>query len=532
MTGFEGLLIGRSLGGRYRIDDVIGRGGMSVVFRARDERLARDVAVKVLSLPGDTPAEIRRHVHARLRREAHAAAGIPGHPNVVQIHDFGTDAELDLDFIVMELLRGRDLKAALAEGPLPRTATLRILRDAGRGVAAGHAAGIVHRDVKPANVFLVGTQRDFGVRILDFGIAKALQDEADQDDLTALSGRPRTPAYASPEQLRGDAALTPASDVFQLGLVAFEALTGERALTREQLEAMSRGEPVPLDATAWRRVPDELRAVLRRSLAPDPANRYPDAGSWTEAIARSGEAALEEETVAIGAPSAGEDETVLAPPPDEDRTHLAPPPAADPARRPVTMALPGSGRLGPALGGGALLLLAAVLLWVVAGRDDAPPLMAAPEAPLGAMRAQVTPILLAEAVPDEGEAAADAVRSVIDDLNRAWLDGDIERHAAHYAPRVAFYGTAGFTRSRIAEERDAARDRYDRVEMEVDGVAVTFPSPGEARVRLEKGWDFSGPEERWHGASEQEMTLQLREGIWLVTGERDVDVRRSEREAL
>jgi hypothetical protein len=121
---------------------------------------------------------------------------------------------------------------------------------------------------------------------------------------------------------------------------------------------------------------------------------------------------------------------------------------------------------------------------------------------------------------------------VIDDLNRAWLDGDIDRHASHYAPRVSFYDTPAFTRARIAEERGAARDRYDDVEMEVEGVSVTFPAPGEARVRLEKRWDFSGPEERWHGAAEQEMSLQLREGIWLVTVERDVDVHRSEREVL
>jgi predicted Ser/Thr protein kinase len=534
MTGFEGLLIGRSLAGRYRVEEVIGRGGMSVVFRARDERLSRDVAVKVLSLPGDTPAGIRTHVHARLKREAHAAAGIPGHPNVVQIHDFGTDPELDLDFIVMELLRGRDLKEALAEGPLPRETALRVLRDAGRGVAAGHAAGIVHRDVKPGNVFLVGTGDRPGVRILDFGIAKALQEEADQEDLTALAGRPRTPAYASPEQIRGEATLTPASDVFQLGLVAFEALTGERALTRAQLEAMGRGEAVPLDAPGWRGLPEGLRAVLRRSLDADPARRYPDAGGWTEALARASEATGEEETALFHPVAAPEDETVLAPSPAEDRTQLAPPdgvpPRADAGRSPAKGWR--SRRLAAPAGGAVGLLLILAVVWLALGGGGEPPLVAAPDEQLRAMRAQITSVLLAESVPDEGADAAALVRGVIDDLNRAWLDGDIDRHASHYAPRVSFYDTPAFTRARIAEERGAARDRYDDVEMEVEGVSVTFPAPGEARVRLEKRWDFSGPEERWHGAAEQEMSLQLREGIWLVTVERDVDVHRSEREVL
>ena len=125
MSGLEGLLLGRVLGGRYRIEEVIGRGGMGAVYRATDERLGRRVAVKVITVAmGDDP-EARRRVRARFHREARAAAALPHHPNVVPVYDYGTDDELGLDFIVMELLQGHDLATRLGRaGALARDAKL------------------------------------------------------------------------------------------------------------------------------------------------------------------------------------------------------------------------------------------------------------------------------------------------------------------------------------------------------------------------------------------------------------------------
>ncbi|MFL5540676.1 MAG: serine/threonine-protein kinase, partial [Longimicrobiaceae bacterium] len=219
---FERLLVGRKLAGRYELEEAIGAGGMSVVYRGTDRVLGRPVAVKVVALPADSD-EVRENLRERFRREAGSAARIAHHPNVVQVYDYGTDADLDLDFIVMELLRGRDLKEALRQGPVPRGEALRILGEAARGLAAGHREGIVHRDVKPANVFLVGEDgRVDYVRILDFGIAKPMEPGDDESlTLTGTGQLPHSPAYASPEQLDPDAPVTPASDVYQLGLIGY-----------------------------------------------------------------------------------------------------------------------------------------------------------------------------------------------------------------------------------------------------------------------------------------------------------------------
>jgi serine/threonine protein kinase len=288
MSGFESLLTGRELGGRYRIEEVIGRGGMGAVYRAKDVRLGRSVAVKVITMAAGTDAEARERVRARFRQEAASAARLPHHPNVVPVYDYGTDEALGLDFLVMELLRGEDLASRLqAKGPPPLGMALRILQHAAQGVAVGHRSGLIHRDVKPGNVFLVEDESGrMQVRVLDFGIAKLMADDDTQSSLTQDGRAPFSPGFASPEQLRGEARLTPASDVFSLGALGYQLLSGTRAFTDADRNRLSLGQDVPIPSLRARNpeVPDEVEQVIRRALAMDPAERHPDAAVMAEAL--------------------------------------------------------------------------------------------------------------------------------------------------------------------------------------------------------------------------------------------------------
>jgi serine/threonine-protein kinase len=334
MAGIEALLRGRVLGERYRVEDVIGRGGMGAVYRAADERLGRQVAVKVITAVAGDP-ETRERMRTRFTREARAAARLPHHPNVVPVYDYGTDAETGLDYIVMELLRGEDLASRLQRsGPPPMAMALRILQHAARGVNVGHRMGVIHRDVKPGNIFLVedGDPGDLQVRVLDFGIAKVIDEEDTQTALTRDGRAPLSPAYASPEQLQGDATLTPSSDVFSLGAVGYQMLSGEKPFTEADRNRMGIGVPVPIPSLRARNpaVPGDVEDVLRRALEHDPAVRFPNAGALADAL----EAALRriEGTAAAGAvpsvagpiiPTDEDDRTALAGD-DDDRTTLAP----------------------------------------------------------------------------------------------------------------------------------------------------------------------------------------------------------------
>ncbi|MBB4636621.1 protein kinase domain-containing protein [Longimicrobium terrae] len=343
MPGLEALLKGRELAGRYRIDEVIGRGGMGAVYRATDLRLGRPVAVKVITASSGNDPELRERLRARFRHEAASAARLPHHPNVVPVYDYGTDEDLGLDYIVMELLRGEDLATRFQRGSrMPLAEALRILQHASRGVAVGHRAGLVHRDVKPGNIFLVQGEHDddeMQVRVLDFGIAKAMAEE----DTTALThdGRaPMSPAYASPEQLRAEPRLSPASDVFSLGAVGFQLLTGERPYTETDRNRMSAGLDVPTPSMRSRApgIPEEVEAVIRRALAPDAVQRFANAGQMADALEqplrRLGETPAAAVIPAGGAlPPMDDDRTMIDGgfgPADDDRTVLAPP-----ARRPA-----------------------------------------------------------------------------------------------------------------------------------------------------------------------------------------------------
>jgi hypothetical protein len=288
MYGIAGLLTGRTLCVRYRIDAVIGRGGMGAVYRATDERLGRAVAVKVIGITAADPEEHGR-LQARFLREARAAAALH-HPNVVSVYDFGTDPDVGLDFLVMELLHGEDLAVRLARtGPPPVHVSLSILRQAARGLAAGHRAGLVHRDVKPGNLFLETSDHpeEPHVRVLDFGIAQVSGEEGTVTHLTEFGRSPFSPAFASPEQMRGDERLTPASDVFSLAAVGYNLLTGIRPFTSSDPSRMAE-ETADAVAALPQRAPGlapHVRDALCRGLAIHPLARYPDASALADALA-------------------------------------------------------------------------------------------------------------------------------------------------------------------------------------------------------------------------------------------------------
>jgi eukaryotic-like serine/threonine-protein kinase len=209
ISGIEGLLAGRTLVNRYLVEEVIGRGGMGAVYRARDRQLGREVAVKVI-----TVAAPDRLAHERLRsrfqREARAAAALH-HPCVVAVYDCGTDPDLSLDFFVMELLRGEDLASRLERRGRrsPGVTGLSILEQAARGLAAGHRAGLIHRDVKPGNIFVESGDRagEVRVKILDFGIAELTSAEGDTVTQLTVAGvppfRPHSPLRSSCAASRG-----------------------------------------------------------------------------------------------------------------------------------------------------------------------------------------------------------------------------------------------------------------------------------------------------------------------------------------
>ena len=165
MAGLEGLLAGRVLGGRYLIEEVIGRGGMGVVYRALDERLGRRVAVKVITLVGGDKDAVER-LRARFHREARAAAALPHHPNVVAVYDYGTDAALDVDFIAMELLSGRNLRAVLNEGAPDFDEAIRIGAEGGVPVEIYHlkAAGVRNFHKAPLAIAKIDSARAAGLR--------------------------------------------------------------------------------------------------------------------------------------------------------------------------------------------------------------------------------------------------------------------------------------------------------------------------------------------------------------------------------
>src|SRR5262245_23855667 len=259
--------------GTYEILSPLGAGGMGEVYRARDTRLGREVAIKVL--PPEVSADGARL--ARFESEARSASAL-NHPNIVTIYEIG--GADSISYLSMELVQGTTLRDLLAEAPLPIKRLLALSVQMADGLARAHEAGIVHRDLKPENLMIT---REGLVKILDFGLAKLVAKVAPALSQLPTMANPTAPGmvlgtvgYMSPEQAAGRPADFP-SDQFSLGLILYEMATGKRAFSRgsavETMAAIIREEPEPLGRLAPQ-APAALRWIIERCLAKDTHERY------------------------------------------------------------------------------------------------------------------------------------------------------------------------------------------------------------------------------------------------------------------
>ncbi|MCP2276754.1 serine/threonine protein kinase [Nocardia amikacinitolerans] len=271
----------KNLSSRYELGEIIGFGGMSEVHKARDLRLSRDVAIKVLR------ADLARDptFYLRFKREAQNAAAL-NHPAIVAVYDTG-EAEVDggpLPYIVMEYVDGETLRDIVrGKGPLPPRRAMEIIADVCAALDFSHKAGIVHRDMKPANIMI---NRAGAVKVMDFGIARALADSS--NPMTQTAAVIGTAQYLSPEQARGET-VDARSDVYSVGCVLFEILTGEPPFTGDSPIAVAyqhvREDP-RLPSHVHASVPRELDSVVLKAMSKNPANRYQTAAEMRADLIR------------------------------------------------------------------------------------------------------------------------------------------------------------------------------------------------------------------------------------------------------
>lgn len=271
-------LIGRTLGGRYRLLSLVARGGMGKVYRAEQQPLGRIVAVKVLDVDGQDQSDFE----PRFFREAEVSSKL-SHPNTVRVFDYGQTDD-DVYYIVMEFVHGVTLKAIMkAEGPMPAARLVPIMRQICGSLGEAHASGVIHRDLKPSNILLTrhGEDRDF-VKVLDFGLVKQLKEPADQET-TRTGYILGSPMYMSPEQVRGKR-VGPASDQYALGVIMYRALSGRPPFVRDSalslLMSHVRHAPPPLStANEEIEVNEAVESVVMTCLAKGSEERF---GSMSE----------------------------------------------------------------------------------------------------------------------------------------------------------------------------------------------------------------------------------------------------------
>ncbi len=278
--------------GSYRLESLIGHGGMGEVWRAQHRLLARPAAIKLIRkhVLESSRAEAAEHMMRRFEREAQATASMRS-PHTIQVYDFGLTAEGEF-YYVMELLEGLECSQLVSQfGPLPADRAVHFLRQVCHSLAEAHDAGLIHRDIKPSNIFacIYGRELDF-LKVLDFGIVKSEREAAGAEKLTADQGTAGTPAVMSPEQILGNKPVTPASDLYAIGCLGYWLLTGRFPFEGENAMAIliqHTQERAPSPSLFCEQdVPADLDRIILSCLEKDPALRPQSAEALDKELAR------------------------------------------------------------------------------------------------------------------------------------------------------------------------------------------------------------------------------------------------------
>jgi serine/threonine-protein kinase len=397
----QASMVGRVIGGNYKIEAMLGKGGMGAVYRARQLSLDRQVAIKVLLAPLAMEGEMIE----RFQREARSASNI-GHPSIVQVIDLGYLDE-GPPFIAMELLEGEDLRSKLyREGALPPSQAIPLILQVCDGLQAAHDKGIVHRDLKPDNLFLVYRQGKVPtVKLLDFGLSKIKSADRKLTNTGALLG---TPNYMSPEQVKAERAVDSRTDVYAIGAILYEMLSGRPAYDGANVQSilvsiMTEDPATPRSIRPD--MPEDLEAVILKAMARDPAQRYQTMNELGVDLARVG--------ARIGVPQSQltlfSTPSTPAAPSYETPTQLASGPVATPPYTPPPVSVPASSVAQKKKSGGifkffivgALVLLGLSVVAVVLGG------------------VAIAAIALLMPRPELGEEHAEALEGIFDEVETA-----------------------------------------------------------------------------------------------------------------
>ena len=273
-----GTHVAQVLSANYELENEVGRGGMGIVYCARDKRLKREIAIKVLPPELSFRADIRQ----RFLREAETAAQL-NHPNIVPIYT--VEEKDNLVYFVMAYIKGDNLGQRLQQhGPMPPVEVRRVLREVAEALAYAHNRNVIHRDIKPDNIII--DDETGRAMVTDFGIARALTDTGDSR-LTATGMAIGTPAYMSPEQSAGDKAIDGRSDLYSLGVVGYQMLCGQTPFVASNTPSMLvkhlSERPIPVDER-WPDLPPDLSRAVMMCLEKDPNDRFPNAGAFAVAL--------------------------------------------------------------------------------------------------------------------------------------------------------------------------------------------------------------------------------------------------------